>query len=63
MVTVVTRMPKVERLVGKRSDGLRPLAASDIDAIPTDSNTRALVVIPTVSRRKHCKSNSTRVGK
>ena len=36
---------------------------ADVDAIPMDSTTRALVVIPTISRRKHSKSNSARGGK
>ena len=32
-----------------------------VHAIPAKSRTRPLVVIPTISRRKQCKSNSTRV--
>ncbi len=42
--------------------GFAQLTAVDVDAIPTDSNTRALVLIPTISRRKHSKSNSARGG-
>jgi hypothetical protein len=63
MVTTATRMPKVARLAGKRSNGLRPLAPLAVDAIPIDSKMRALVVIPSISRRKHSKSNSVLIGK
>ena len=42
---------------------LRPLPLSDVHGIPTDSITLALVVIPTISRRKHSKSNSAVSGK
>jgi putative PIN family toxin of toxin-antitoxin system len=35
----------------------------DVHAIPTDSIKRALVIIPTISRRKHSKPNSARRGK
>jgi hypothetical protein len=33
-----------------------------VDAIPTKSITRALVVIPTISRRKHSRSSSIRIA-
>ncbi len=34
-----------------------------VDGIPTDSKKHGLVVIPTISRRKHSRSNSARIGK
>ena len=40
-----------------------PTDAPDLEAIPTDYINRALVVTPTISRRKHSKSNSARIGK
>jgi hypothetical protein len=49
--------------MGKGSDGQRPVDRSDVDAIPADSIRRALVVIPTISRRKHSKSISALIGK
>jgi hypothetical protein len=49
--------------MGKGEMGYAQLTSVDVDAIPTDSNTRALVVIPTISRRKHSKSNSALIGK
>lgn len=47
MVTTATRMRKVERLAGNRSDGLWPLAPSRCRCDSIDSKTRALVVTPT----------------
>ena len=43
--------------------GYAQLTAVDVDAIPTDSNTRALVLIPTISPQNHSKSTSALIGK
>jgi hypothetical protein len=48
---------------GRGEMGYAQLTSVDVDAIPADSIIRALVVIPTISRRKHSKSNSARGGK
>ena len=42
--------------------GYRSKDLCDVEAIPADSITPALVVIPTICRRKHSKSNSLRGG-
>jgi hypothetical protein len=52
MVSMATRIPKVERAAGKNSKGVRPTVL-DVHAIPKESITPALVVIPTNSPQNH----------
>jgi hypothetical protein len=44
---------------GRGEMGYAQETSVDVDAIPMDSITRALVVIPTISPRKHSMPNST----
>ena len=60
MVTTATRMRKVERLVGTGATGYGRSLPLDVDAIPSDSKTRALVVTPTKPQKRQLLNSVSR---